>query len=272
VSRWLNVAGSPVRLDAGGALWWPGSVDAEWPTVVASGTPHAVGAWSEAIASLSAAADVVYIEPVATSQNVTDSGTLLDVGVGGSGSETVVVSNVPVGWTRSDQGIGVRWAVPVPTIASGSRVAIRCRSAQSSKSFTCVVDTGRNGLDVAGVDTIGANTAASRGASIPSRDTWTQVGSTTAVDYQAVLLCPTLGGTNAVLTEEVQFTLGVGPSSGSVTTLTSKWCRTTSNEVIGFGGLNPTAIEMVPSGSKLWVKTDAGATRSYHDAILLGVR
>lgn len=272
MSRWLNVAGSPVRLDGGGALWWPESVDANRPTVTASGTAHAVGAWSEAITNLSADADVIWVEPVQTSGNADNTGTLLDIGVGAAGSESVIVSTVPVGWSRSDLIIGVRWAIPVPTIASGSRVAIRCRSAQASKSFTCVVDSGRSGLDVAGVDTIGADTSASRGTNIPSRNTWTQIGGSTSVAYQAVLLCPTLGNTTGVSGEMVVFSLGVGPSSDSVTTLTAKQCQTTNNEVLGFGGLNPTAIETVPSGSKLWVKTDAGTTRNYYDVILLGVK
>ncbi len=96
-------------------------------TVTAGGTPHVKTAYSQITASTSGdwLGFWVYFDP--TNASATDTSTLMDVAVGGSGSEQVIVANLPIGYKGN---IFVDNFVYIPLyIPNATRVAVRMQSA-----------------------------------------------------------------------------------------------------------------------------------------------
>ncbi len=105
--------------------------------VTASATPHTKGAWTQITASTGGTAAygiMVWLNTTATA--ATDTSTLMDVGVGGAGSEAVVVSNIMVGFRPVGRQMDF---IPI-YIPANTRVAVRIQSAVVSKVVTISMD------------------------------------------------------------------------------------------------------------------------------------
>ena len=97
--------------------------------VTSSATQHVQGAWVEGIASTS---EETYWLQLILMEHSTDANFVINIGVGGSGSEVVKIS-FPVFMNTQGSKALVLPAFPV-TIPSGSRVAVQCQASQSSHS------------------------------------------------------------------------------------------------------------------------------------------
>lgn len=97
-------------------------------TVTTGATPHEYGSWAQLTASVPETSDVFNIYATTGSSSL-DTATLLEVGIGPPGSETPVISNLPIGgWTAQND-------VPLPFhIPAGSRVSYRLASLQPSRN------------------------------------------------------------------------------------------------------------------------------------------
>jgi hypothetical protein len=254
---------------------WPRTVErSASTTVTADAVAHTKGAWTELIASTDAASRWLFVDVVSAS-NGTNTGMLLDIGTGASGSETVRIANIGAGHKGSvvAQSVINSFSMLFPlNVASGTRIAARIQAITASRTATVAVsvltDDGLHAIPTT-LDTIGADTAASRGTNAPTSNTYAQVTASTSQAYQA--LVPTFtGATGTMANETSTFTIGTG-ASGSEQTLTEFTVSETNNELLGLGlGQQvPIYVGHIPSGTRLAVKQSAA--RNYRDVVLIGV-
>lgn len=242
-------------------------------TVTASGTPHTKGSWVEAVASTTTEYDGIDVICVAaTGANGVDTSTLIDVGVGSSGNEVVVVANLPFGY-RNITG-PIRLPVRIP---AGSRIALRSQSAVTSKAIALRLVGLSTSADPSpsALVTYGANTATSRGVSLSTalantKAAWTQITASTAVDLQAVILGVQGDGDTGISQAGSLVDIGVG-GSGSETAIASNfYVGATVSE--SFDWYYPlTYVGHIAAGSLLSVRWARGNTANSMDAILIGV-
>ncbi len=244
-------------------------------TVTADTTAHTKGAWVELIASTADDADLLILTVTSATTN-TDTATLLDIGVGGAGSETVIVGDVAVGGAYTAVPY-LAFAVPV-FIAAGSRVAARIQSVVTGgKTATVYVQLAKAGVagtprlntPVAPV-TMGTSTATSAGTAMSaSANTYVEITAATAAPFGAVVLVPSLT-TNAAGSGTPQFTLGAG-SAGAEVEIGSTFANYSSNELIYMN--SPATLSILPcdlpAGVRLAVK--ATTSTSVLDVTLIGI-
>jgi hypothetical protein len=218
-------------------------------SVTTGGTAHTMGAWVEVVASTSQVWDWVGIDPQTTFVNTADTRTLLDIGIGPSGSETIIVQSVPIG--HSDGFSARTTAFPV-RIPAGSRVAVRTQSVRTSIAYTPRFVFGSNAsISATSIVTIGDDRTESRGATLV-QTSLVEVG-TTAQDFQALLVLPGTSGDTLTTNNNLALELAIGPS-GSETVVSRQRMRTANNEVAAFFPIPPFPVwyvEHVPSGTRL---------------------
>jgi hypothetical protein len=97
-------------------------------TPVASATPHTKGSWIQLVAATTADIyGLLVFSTTNTSSSAADSSSLLDVGVGASGSEVVAVADLAMGYRGAGLGASGAEVVAVPNI---------CATASSAESLT----------------------------------------------------------------------------------------------------------------------------------------
>lgn len=268
VQRWLNNVET--------VLPFPKNVDvASAVTVTADATAHTKGAWTEVIASSSADADLVYLY-VINSQSATATEGLLDVGIGGAGSEVVVVANA-VGGSIAGlapsvgvvPGINPLQIYPVK-IAAGSRVAVRIQNVIGGRTANVSVSLLSSGKSIpSSLETIGASTATSRGTNLPTSNTYVELTASTSQPFQGIVMVPCSAGAT-IVGEGSIYTLGIG-LSGSETTLGTCYVASAATEFCGYQQNQQPFIYYgyIPQGSRLAVKQSVG--KAYRDVILYGI-
>jgi hypothetical protein len=187
--------------------------------VVASATPHTKGSWTTLGGVTAAPFDriQIWIKDLSFA-NGTDTGTLLDIGFGGSGSEVVQIENLPIGqWAA-----GTMHTLPL-RVPAGTQISARSQSAVASKSVAiAVLGVGFTGYEetasTTACVTYGANTATSNGtalaapASQNTKGAWTEIGTLTR---QSRLLSLAPADTSFSNTQML-FDIGHGAASSEV--------------------------------------------------------
>lgn len=191
-------------------------------TVTASGTINTKGSWSQLTAST--AFDVSHLQ-VFVRADTAFAGYLVDIGIGGAGSETVLIPDLLV-QSRTDAGYIFQFPLAVP---AGTRVSARCQS--TTVSATCrvaVVAAGSPwGLHVPcsrvvamGVDTAdtGSTVTVEPGAVANAKGSWVEVTSATSAPFRG--LVPAVGGRGNTALSDADYLLDIGiGGSGSETVL-----------------------------------------------------
>lgn len=154
-------------------------------TSVTAGAANTLGNWVQVYATtpFPASGMVVQLGQAGIAVSAQNSQTLLDVGVGVSGQEQVIVGDMAIGGSLPFAS----WQIPI-AVGQGQRIAVRLRSAVASKSCTMGVSIygGGGGLEggYKGV-TYGAVTASSRGTILTAAGAtnteaaWTQITAAT---------------------------------------------------------------------------------------------
>jgi hypothetical protein len=240
-------------------------------TATASATPHTAGAWVELSASLTEAIDWITFTPtVATSSNAADSSTLLEFGVGGSGSESVI-STIGVGYMASFRPITVPGHV-----AAGSRLVVRARSAISSQAVTGYFHLA-GGANLGAPVSVGASTAASRGAvltapsSANTKSAWTEITASTSADLRALCISPQGGSSAAIAASNTLLDIAVGGAGAEVPILEDLFLVSLSTE--SWQAISPlTAGVSIPAGSRISARyaRSAGHAATCLDLVLTG--
>lgn len=206
-------------------------------TATASGTTHTKGAWAQLTAALDYDVGMVMLLiATATFANATQRAILCDIGIGASGSEKVIVSNLMFG------GCDTRTQCWVPIfIPKGSRVAIRIQSGTASQTLVMsapfYVPASQHIRPGLYCTTYGANTATSGGVGVASganATTWgtpTQITASTTAPARWVTVTFGVNTTTVTASGTNRYRLMVGgagsekvvvPISGMFVTSTSE--------------------------------------------------
>lgn len=245
-------------------------------TITASATTHTKGAWTQLISSLSAEASAVLLWASGNSVASTNTAMLVDIGVGATSSESVVVPDIALGGAN-----GFRTFIPV-RIASGSRIAARCQCANASQTISLGMVTLSQPFPdrvPTVLDSLGTNTATSAGTAMTGASgQWTQLVASTAKDYQALVLVPSCDAT-AGANNSVRLSLGIG-GSGSESEIGFTITQSIANPSVSDGTVSSTVTSMfslgvasrfIPAGTRIAVRHNLAANPSRISACVLGV-
>lgn len=206
-------------------------------TVTAHATPHTKGSWVELIASTSQDTHMLGINLSFTFWSSNATNMLVDIGVGGSGSEVVLIANMCGGWHGREVGMTI---IPV-YLPAGTRIAARCqalitedivevgvRLLNGPRSFTQDQWQGGN------VVTYGADEANSRGTFVTGganvEGSWTEITNYTTEPHSAIGLS-VQGYTNTNLTNQnVLLDIGFGAGGSEQVLLKNIMLRQTTTE------------------------------------------
>ncbi len=244
-------------------------------TITASATPHTPGSWVEMVPATSWVADMLWLQigaQVATS--ATDTSSLVDIGVGGSGSEIVLVADIPVGYLLANSS-----PAPLPRrVPAGSRLSLRLRSAVVSKTATAQLRLAGGGLHAqvgyGRSTTYGADQAASSGTAVTppgatnTKSAWTVIDAATAHSMRAVTVCVTTRPDTSMTTKDCLFDVGVGEDGSEVVLVA---------DVVAAYGLSEAIIAPyvcqpvdVPAGSRLVARYQSTSTADAPAVVVIG--
>lgn len=161
-------------------------------TITASGTANTKGSWTQLSASTSG--DASWIEVMIGSSTI--GRFLVDIGIGASGSETVLLSNLHFDSANSGAG-AMYYRLPV-AIAAGTRIAARVQASVGSRSVRvmAILFSGDAGslTPPGSVTSYGANTADSGltsvdpGTSANTDGSWVEITSSTSSAMRWLLI------------------------------------------------------------------------------------
>lgn len=245
-------------------------------TVTASSTSHAVGSWTS-VTTPTVDVTMLHINAYGMSISATDTRGLFDIGIGTTGNQVAIVSNLPCGGSNTDSGFGIVYQLPI-FIPANTQIWIRLRALISSDScfFRCGVFTdsepGTRRFLPTYLDTYGATTASSRGTNLPTSNTYVEITPSTTQPYRALIIVPCAGVGTVYTTETSVYTLGIGASGSEVTVGTTN-VQTVSTEIIQCldvqSGDRGIFYGEYPQGTRIACKQSIGA--SYRDVVVIGV-
>lgn len=198
----------------------------------------------------------------ATTYAATNSNMLLDIGIGGAGSEVVLLPNYLVGGRVGNISAFLTLLSNYPPIfiplfiPKGSRIAARCAGANGGE-VRGVSLAGVSGATVptgifSGCDTYGVTAAAVKGTNLSSNasantfGTWTNIGSTTTRDYKGLL--SSFQGPDSVTVNGRGYIFEAGYASTAL--LRSAWA-TTTGETTTQHVPDRLVVQNIPAGTQL---------------------
>jgi hypothetical protein len=207
---------------------------------------------------------------------------LMDVGIGASGSEVVLVPNLHAVPPASVTNLPVAIYVPI-SIPAASRLSVRIQASSASVAGTCTAYIIGGAFDLPAarslVTAYGAVTTNSRGTPIDpgatanTKGAWAQLtASTTAVTRGLLLCCGNQGNTSATVASWV-VDVGVGASGSEVVLIPNyRLVQSTGNTLAP--GYSPVFPVSIPSGSRLAVRAQCSIATSparLFDFVLYGI-
>lgn len=242
--------------------------------------PNAVslqyGAWTEIIASTSADASLLALNLGGIDAAAVATAALLDVALGASGSENIIISSIPCGYTLDNFGQMPIFPISIP---KGSRISVRLLGTQTATpTYSLDVMVGLykdfTGKAPSRIDTYGAVTASARGTNMPTSNTYVQITAATTSSYCGLIMLPA-AATNTfsgILSnpEISEYTLAIGQSgSEQVVGKTSVYVTSNESMWVPMGFLGCFFGGDFPAGTRISCKQSVG--RTYRDVIVYGV-
>jgi hypothetical protein len=233
---------------------------ASFVNVATASSSSSKGAWAQVFSSTAANITHIYISNLTTNWASNDGSMLLDIGIGASGSETAIMSNVALG------GYASALSFPI-AIPAGSRVAARVQGLRTSYSqyinFAASATSDYSRFP-SSIDAIGVNTSTLKGVALSGASgTYTEITSATAKDYEQFVIIPscnstTNGGLNGTLT------LAYG-SAGSEVDVGSVGIasNTSQNNVSLSNTVSVLNGRFAPAGTRLSIKHNLSSTSGY---------
>jgi len=251
-------------------------------SITADGTPHTKAAtYTTLIASTAVAAYGMWVLLGDSNNTGQERAVLVDIAKGAAVSEINLINNINGGeatlWAAAATATcGKLFYFPGLTIPLGTRISARSQASTGSQTTNVGIwlDT-RIQFQVgnSAYVTYGADTATSRGTSVPSGanalGAWTNIGTTSASHNLWVIGLDALGDTS-LASEQFFIEVGYGPNAGSITTMVSGLiCSTDATERIA-SAIPPFFGFVLTSGNLVWVRmaSNGGETRG---VILYGV-
>lgn len=279
--RRRNAAAGSLRL--GQPLFWGDGLSLRYIagttgniTITASATTHTVGSWVQLLADTATTetAGLLLLYIANSSAAATDTGILIDLGTGASGSEVVRVQSLAVSHQQA-----IHTAIPV-RIPGSTRVAARIQSSVSSRTCSAqialITAPFMDRLPLS-VDVLGTSTATSVGTAMSGASgSWVEITASTANDYQAIVLVPSLSDTNSGANAIIRYDLGLGLSGSEVAVASTGFTYSTSPTLtVPLATIQPGVGAVyggyVPSGSRIAVRHNIAANPGRLDACVIGV-
>jgi hypothetical protein len=240
--------------------------------VTTGGTAHTKGSWFQLIASTSANASLLVLRVDGISINATNTAALLDIGIGASGSETVIIPDVAVGGATANITVAVPFQIP-----SGTRIAARAQSAATTRQFRCdpfLYDDGKYSIAPTSVDVITTDPATSKGIEFSgSSNTWVEAIASTTRAYRGVCLVPSVHDADTSNLTATTLEVGVGSAGNEVAFGTMRLDFLNSESVRGqFPGFSLFGRgSVIPAGSRLAVRHQLTTNPTRHGFCLIGI-
>lgn len=202
------------------------------PGISPSATANTKGAWSQLISS--AASDIYMLRIIAEYQGNGSSGNdgyaLLDIGVGASGSEVVLIPNIIMGNDQpSGNGMGfLDLLIPI-SIPAGTRISARCQVNAASSISTISIgvwsfDSSFGEEAPTGYDAIGVSPSSSSGTVLSTTGQpgpFIQLVASAARDYCGLFVISDTNGNGNFSGESVD--IAVGASGSEQLVLPASW-------------------------------------------------
>lgn len=266
----ISTVGTDATESTGTALTAPGSTNTKsaWVELTPS-TP--VNAW----------AFVLHIGfRLAVGTGLAD--TLVDIGIGGSGAETVLLANVPASLTGVRTGI-VQVLVPLE-IAAGTRLSARLQSSDTDAnvigvSIHLLEKSSRSGATAA--QTYGANTTDSGGVPVDpggtadTKGAWSEVTASTTADINWLIIC--IGNQNLAsrsTSANWAFDVGIGAAGFETVVIPDLLMGASSTSDAPYARSFAIPVPTISSGTRIAVRaqcsTDISPSRLF-DVVLIGL-
>jgi len=253
--------------------------------ITAGATANTKGAFSagQIIAATAQEAYGVIVEGSTVSVPATSTSYLMDIGIGPSGSEIVLIPDINFGYAASlgtNAHTRQRYFFPV-YIPSGERISARGAAELGSDSADTAVYLleGPAPPPMSPIGTItayGVVSASSRGTLVPAGNgaygAWTQVpaSTTTSEAHRWWTVGMALGDQTIATATPRLLSIGFGPSDPPTVIRGEIVFLGSSNEFIAPVARGAVFYAEVPSGSQLWARV-AGSDTSNHDVIIYGM-
>ena len=255
------------------------NTDDKQTAVTASATPHTKGSWVELDASTSQDAYLINVNLHDSSLSGTNTGMLVDIGIGGSGSEVVLIPNLLAGWKSGSNSTviplyipaGNRLSARVQAVIGSDTVNVGVRLLSSPNSFL------HDMRQFGNVVTYGADEANSRGTRVFSsvadaKGAWIELTASTTEPHSAIGVSAQ-GDTDVSLTGQTPFIdIGFGAISSEEMLLSNLRCATSSSEIVRLEDLEIAAMGIgrtLPVGTRLVVRCQYPTTANEDLSICL---
>lgn len=245
-------------------------------TVTGSGTAHTKGAWSELVGSTTHDAwGVVLLAADGPGTSATDTSMLVDLGIGGAGSEAVLVGDLA--WGHAGNARSVLLPIHVP---AGSRLSARLQGAVISDTLalSCITLGGGGWappLVGRQATTYGANAATSGGVALTfagsanTKGAWTEIvaSTTAAMRWMAVCVAGPAGDNNFTAGNGL-VDIGVGGAGSEAAVLSNVPYQLTSAELV-LGSFVSVSVN-IPAGSRLSARFQVSAGNDPVNVVVVG--
>jgi hypothetical protein len=226
-------------------------------TLTAAGSANTKGSYSQLVASTPGDAIGFLVTLVNPSNGI--NGFLVDIAIGGAGSEIVLIPNIPFGISNSASAFGAMSLFVPCAIPAGSRVSARCQCSAASGTVTAQVTL----LDgnfcelppCAAPQNYGTSTSTSFGTQIDpgatanTKGSWAQIVASTTYDIAALQMIFDHQGVLTV--SNILVDIGVGGAGSEQTLIPNIPFSSNSGGVMIFNPAPSILRTKIPAGSRI---------------------
>lgn len=253
------------------------TVNATGTKITSSVTTHTKGAYVELLSAANNTEGSGIIELMQMGDLQSFAVLLLDIAIGGAGSETVIIPNISLVTNNSYTGVGVlKFPINIP---SGVRISARCQSNISAAAVTVSVRRGissfKQGSSLSKVTTYGANETTSIGVLVAPLDdaygSWVEITSSTTNESKA-LAVSAVRNPVSLANGTIIFQIGVGSAGNEEVIVDDMQVATNVAEVIT-GNMHGAFLVDVKEGERLSIRAAALDTNAdfFFSYVIYGV-
>jgi len=239
--------------------------------ITTGGTAHTKGSWTPLIASTSNDASYMLIRFDGLQLSATNTATLVDLGTGASGSETVIVADLAVGGSAQSPTAFIPFKLP-----SGTRLSARAQGAVASRTFRCdptLYTDGRFSIAPTSVDVTTADVLTSKGLEFTGASgTWNVAFASTSRAYRGVSIVFSMHDSDIAIVNGI-IDVGVG-AAGSEVAFGTAQIQWLNSEMVRSANPIPTLFgrgSIIPAGSRLSVRHNIAADPEKYGFTLIGI-
>ena len=163
--------------------------------IIADASTNTKGAYVEIVSAANNITDSSAITVIISSEGATAAGFLIDISIGGAGSEEVIISNILFNTTSVAIQTSDKVKIPI-NIPAGQIISIRCQSQSSSATIPVYIKLAPSNFkqpeSCSEVVSIGANESATRGVEVAANTvtfgSWVEITSSLSLDIKGFFI------------------------------------------------------------------------------------